>query len=119
MSDTVSIYSGIEFLDGKIIDHPGYDEKGVFGRVIGLPETLAHVGLTKNYKNFLVAAMAYHMSGTVSTAYGTPYDITGQKLNFTRSIGNGELAADLTHAYTEANNDANEYKITLTYRSYF
>jgi len=119
LSDTLSMYSGIEFLDGKVIDHPGYDEEGVFGRVTDIPETLAHIGLTKRYDNFLIGAMAYHMAGIVSTAYGTPYDKTGQKVNYTRALGNGEFAADLTHSYTHDRNDPREYKITLTYRSYF
>ena len=29
LSDTLSMYSGIEFLDAKVIDHPGYDEEGL------------------------------------------------------------------------------------------
>ena len=118
-SDSLSMYSGIEFLDGKVIDHPGYDEEGVFGRVTDIPETLAHIGITKRYDDFLIAAMAYHMTGIVSTAYGTTYDKSGQKVNYTRAIGNGEFAADFTHSYTYENADPNEYKITLTYRSYF
>ena len=119
LSDTLTMFSGIEFLDAKVIDHPGYDEEGVLGRVTGIPETLAHIGVTKKYDDFLVAAIAYHMSGVVSTAYGTPYDVTAQKINFTRALGDGELAADLTHTYTPSNDDSNEYKMTLTYRSYF
>ena len=100
LSDTLSMYSGIEFLDGKVIDHPGYDEEGAFGRVTDIPETLAHIGLTKRYDDFLIGAIAYHMAGIVSTAYGTPYDKTGQKVNYTRALGNGEFAADLIHSYT-------------------
>ncbi len=119
ISDTLTMYSGVEFLDGEIVDHPGYDEKGVFGRVVDLPETLVHIGVTKNYGDFLIAAMAYHMTGLVSTAYGTEYDQTGQKINFTRSFAGGELAADLLHSYTYSNNDPDEYKLNLTYRNYF
>ena len=119
LSDTLNMYSGIEFLDAKVIDHPGYDEKGIFGRVVDIPESLVHIGLTKRYSDFLVAAMAYHMNGIVSTAYGTPYDTTGQKLNYTRPLAGGELGADLIHTYTPNSTDADEYKITLTYRNYF
>ena len=78
-----------------------------------------HIGLTKRYSDFLVAAMAYHMNGIVSTAYGTTYDTTGQKLNYTRPLAGGELGADLIHTYTPNSTDSDEYKITLTYRNYF
>ena len=119
LSDTLTMYSGIEFLDGKVVDHPGYDEAGVYGRVADVPESLVHVGFTKRYSNFLVAAIAYQMTGVVSTAYGTPYDKSGQKLNYTQPLAGGELGADLTHAYTTNSSNSNEYKITLTYRNYF
>ena len=46
--------------------------KRAFGRVTDIPETLAHIGVTKRYEDFLIAALAYHMTGIVSTAYGTP-----------------------------------------------
>lgn len=119
ISDTLTMYSGVEFLDGEVIDHPNFDEEGAFGRVVDVPETLVHIGITKNYGDFLIAAMAYHMKGIVSTAYGTEYDATGQKVNFTRSIAGGELAADLLHTYTHNNSDPDEYKVNLTYRNYF
>lgn len=119
LSDSLTMYSGIEFLDGKVIDHPGYDEAGIYGRVADLPESLIHIGFTKRYKNFLVGVIAYQMNGVVSTAYGTPYDKSGQKLNYTRPLAGGEIGADLTHAYTTNSADSNEYKITMTYRNYF
>ncbi len=119
ISDTLTMYSGVEFLDGEVVDHPGYDEKGVFGRVIDIPETLVHLGLTKNYGDFLVAAMAYHMTGLVSSSYGSEYDVSGQKINFTRPFAGGELAADLLYSYTYDNTDPDEYKVNLTYRNYF
>ena len=121
LSDTLSMYSGIEFIDGEVTDHPGYDEKGVLGRVTGMPETLAHIGITKNYGEFLIGALAYYMTEIVSTAHGIPYDKSGQKINYTRSLGRGEFAADFIHSYQYNSNidDSDEYKITLTYRNYF
>ena len=97
INDELTMYSGVEFSDGKVIDHPGYDEDGVYGRVIDLPETLAHIGLTKNYGDYFISGMIYDMSGIVSTATGDPYNEYGQKINYTRSLETGEFAVDLTN----------------------
>ncbi len=115
INDELTMYSGVEFSDGEVIDHPGYDEDGVYGRVIDLPETLAHIGLTKNYGDYFISGMIYDMSGIVSTATGDPYNEYGQKINYTRSIETGEFAVDLTNkgGYSD------EVKLSLTYRTYF
>ena len=115
INDELTMYSGVEFSDGEVIDHPGYDEDGAYGRVADLPETLAHVGLTKNFGDYFISGMIYNMSGIVSTAYGEPYDEYGQKINYTRSLDVGEFAADLTN--TSGYSD--EVKLSLTYRTYF
>ena len=115
INDELTMYSGVEFLDGEVIDHEGYNEDGAYGRVIDLPETLAHIGLTKNFGDYFISGMIYNMSGIVSTAYGEPYNEHGQKINYTRSLGVGEFAADLTNT----GGYSDQFKLSLTYRAYF
>ncbi|MDA9815826.1 FecR domain-containing protein [Alphaproteobacteria bacterium] len=115
INDELTMYSGVEFLDGEAIDHEGYNEDGAYGRVIDLPETLAHIGLTKNFGDYFISGMIYNMSGIVSTAYGEPYNEHGQKINYTRSLGVGEFAADLTNT----GGYSDQFKLSLTYRAYF
>ena len=112
-----SFSSGIQVWEADEINHPNFDQGGLYGRVVNLPETLLYFGFTRSAYGGILSGRIKSEQSLVRTAMGVPFDQDLYDFKFVRGLKdtNGQMSLGVSGGF----DDSNDHKISYKYRIFF
>ena len=112
-----SFSSGVQSWEADEINHPNFDQGGLYGRVVNLPETLLYFGFTRTAYGGILSGRIKSEQSLVRTARGVPFDQDLYDFKFVRGLKNtnGQMSLGVSGGF----DDSNDHKISYKYRIFF
>ena len=116
-SNKLSLSSGYQSWEGNEVNHPNFDQGGVYGRVVDLPESIMYFGFTSTSYGGILSGRLTSEKSLVKTATGTAFDQDLYNFQYVRSLKNvnGQLSLGISGGF----NDSSDHKISYKYRVFF
>ena len=112
-----SLSSGYQVWKGDEINHPNYDQGGVYGRVVNLPESLMYLGFTREAFGGIFSGRLTSEKSLVTTALGTAFDQDLYDFKLVRNLktSSGQMSFGASGGF----DDSSDHKMSFKYRVFF